>query len=178
MTPWSFALVFAGALRTLVLPFEDLSDDRSQDWKGSVFEEALSSHLESAGIAVVDVPARNRQLREKGFAPGDAITRASAIVLAKDLGADRLVVGEFRPIEGKIEVVARLIDLTKGSTIGVVEDYGDAGEVSHLANLVAKNIFRLERDDVPSSFETERARREKISIAALEAGALARTAPD
>ncbi len=178
MTPWSLALVLASGLRTLVLPFENLSEDRALDWKGSAFEEAISSHLASAGLDVVDLGARNRQLLEKGLTPGEPITRASAIVLAKDLGADRLVLGEFRPVTDRIEVTARLIDLNRGATVGVVDDFGESGKLSRLANQIAKNLFRLERDQAPPSYEAEAERRLKIAPAALEAAALARTEGD
>ena len=173
-TPWSLALVLAGGLRTLVLPFENLSEDRTQDWKGSAFEEAVSSHLESAGFEVVELASRNRQLLEKGFVPGEPLTRASAIVLAKDLGAERLILGEFRPHGDRTEVTARLIDLTRGATVGVVDDFGESGKLSRLANQIAKNLFRLERDQAPPSFDAEAERRQKIPPAALEASALAR----
>jgi tetratricopeptide (TPR) repeat protein len=178
LTPWSLALVLAGSLRTLVLPFENLSEDPSQSWRGSAFEEAISSHLESAGFEVVDLEARNRQLLEKGFALGEPITRASAIVLAKDLGADRVVLGEFRPLEGRIEATARLIDLTKGATVGVVDDFSEQKVFARLLNQIAKNLFRLERDQVPPGFDAEAERRAKIPPAALEASALARVASD
>jgi tetratricopeptide (TPR) repeat protein len=177
-TPWSLALVLAGGLRTLVLPFENLSDDAAQNWKGSAFEEAVSSHLESAGFDVVGLASRNRQLLEKGFALGEPVTRASAIVLAKDLGADRLVLGEFRDVEDRIEVTSRLIDLNRGATLGVVDDFGDSKKLSRLANQIAKNLFRLERDRAPSSFDAEAERRLKIPPAALEASARARTETD
>jgi tetratricopeptide (TPR) repeat protein len=175
---WSLALVLAIGPRTLVLPFENLSEDRAQDWKGSAFEEAVGSHFESAGLDVVELEARNRQLLEKGLNPRQPITRASAIVLAKDLGADRLVLGEFRPIENRIEVKARLIDLNRGAAIGVIDDFGEAAKLSRLANLVAKNLFRLERDQAPSSYDSEAERRLAIAPVALEAAALARTETD
>jgi len=178
LTPWSLALVLSGSLRTLVLPFENLGEDPTQNWKGSAFEEAVSSHLESAGFDVVDLASRNRQLLEKGLALGEPITRASAIVLAKDLGADRVVLGEFRPGDDRIEVTARIIDLTRGATVGVVDDFGDQKAFSRLANQIVKNLFRLERDQVPPSFDAEAERRVKIPAAALEASALARTQSD
>jgi tetratricopeptide (TPR) repeat protein len=161
-----------------VLPFENLAEDRAQDWRGSAFEEAVSSHLESAGFDVVDLTSRNRQILEKGFTLGEPITRASAIVLAKDLGADRVVLGEFRPAGERIEVSARLIDLTRGATVGVVDDFGDQKAFSRLANQIAKNLFRIERDQVPSSFDAEAERRRKIPPAALESSARARLASD
>lgn len=178
MTSWSLALVLAAGVRTLVLPFENLSSDGTPKWVGSALEEAVSSHLEAAGLDVVDVLSRNGQLLEKDLVPGEPLTRASAIVLARDLGADRLVLGELRPGGDRIEVTARLIDLTRGATVGVVDDFGEPGKLSRLANQIVKNLFRLERDDPPSSFEEEAERRSKIPPAALEAAALARIETD
>lgn len=175
------ALVLAG-IRTLVLPFENLAENPTQDWRGSAFEESISSHLESMGMDVVDVASRNRQLREKGFVPEEAVTRASAIVLAKDLGCDRLILGTFHPgsegDEKRIDVTARLVDLNKGTTLGVVQDHGSTDSFLRLTNQVAKNILRLERDDAPAAFDTEAERREKILPEALEASARARLSFD
>jgi tetratricopeptide (TPR) repeat protein len=175
---WSLALVLAAGVRTLVLPFENLSQDRGQDWKGSAFEEAVTSHLEAAGFDVVDLEARNLQILEKGFAPGEPLTRASAIVLAKDLGAERLVLGEFRPEGDRIEVRARIIDLSRGAVVGVVDDFGESKALSKLSNQIAKNLFRLERDQTPPSFDAEAERRLKVPPAALESSALARIETD
>jgi tetratricopeptide (TPR) repeat protein len=178
LTPWSFALLFAAGFRTLVLPFENLDPDPSQDWRGSALEEAVSAHLFAAGHDVVDFVSRNRQLRDKGFAPSEPISRASAIVLAKDLGAERIVLGEFRVAEDQIDVTARVVDLTKGSTLGVIEDRGKAGAFGRLTQQVAKNVFRLERDGPPPGFVREAERRAKIPVGALETSARARMSFD
>jgi tetratricopeptide (TPR) repeat protein/TolB-like protein len=175
---WSLALVLAAGVRTLVLPFENLSQDHDHDWRGSAFEESISSQLASAGYDVVDLKSRNRQLQEKGLGAGEPITRASAIVLAKDLGADRVVLGSFRTREDRLEVTARWIDLTRGATIGVVDDYGKVDRVYELTNQVAKNLFRLEVDEVPPGFDSCAGRRKKIPPAALEASARARASFD
>lgn len=178
MTSWSLALVLAAGVRTLVLPFENLSQDRDHDWRGSVFEESISSHLASAGYDVVDLKSRNRQLLEKGLGAGEAITRASAIVLAKDLGADRVVLGTFQSRDDRLEVTARWIDLNKGATLGVIDDYGNVERIYDLSSQVAKNLFRLERDEVPTGFDACAGRRKKIPPAALEASARARASFD
>jgi tetratricopeptide (TPR) repeat protein/TolB-like protein len=178
LTAWSLVLALAASARTLVLPFEDLSSDPAHRWEGSALEEAISSHLQSAGIDVVDFVSRNRQLRDKGFQAGEPVTRASAIVLAKDLGAERLVLGTLRHADGRVEVEARLIDLVKGSTIGVVADRGSPDALARLSNQVAKNLFRLERDAPPPGFADSAERRERIHAGALAESARARVSFD
>ena len=177
MNSWSLLLIAAG-FRTLVLPFENVGTDRAQDWKGSAFEEAISSHFESAGHEVVDLQTRNRTLIELGFVPGEPVSRATAIILAKELDAQRLVVGVFRPTEERLDVEARVVDLVRGATVGIVQDYAPSDELAPLSNQVAKNLFRLEAYSAPAGFEDRAKRRAKLSLAALEESALARVSAD
>ena len=177
MNSWSLLLLAAG-VRTLVLPFENVGTDPAQDWMGSAFEEAISTHFESAGHEIVDLQTRNRALLELGFVPGQPVSRATAIVLGKELKAQRLVVGAFRPAEERLDVQARVVDLERGATVGIVEDYAPGDELAPLSNQVAKNLFRLEAHSTPSGFEDRAKRRAKLSLPALEESALARVSAD
>jgi len=171
-------LLIAFGFRTLVLPFENVGTDSAQDWKGSAFEEAVSTHFALAGHEIVDLQTRNRTLIELGFVPGEPISRASAIILGKELDAQRLVVGTFRPTEGRLDVEARLIDLERGAIVGIVQDYAPSDELAPLSNQVAKNLFRLEAHSAPPGFEDRARRRVKLTLAALEECALARVSTD
>ena len=157
-----------------MLPFENVGGEPSENWKGSAFEEAISSHFESAGYDIVDLETRNRRLMELGFDPFEPVSRATAIGLGKDVAAQRLIVGSFRTIENRIDVEARLVDLKRIATIGIVDDFGKAGDVAKLSNQIAKNLFRLERDRAPSGFDERAQTRERLGVAALEASAKAR----
>ena len=173
LTPWSLLFLVA-SVRTLVLPFENVGGEPSENWKGSAFEEAIAGHFESAGYGVVDVETRNRRLMELGFDPGEPVSRATAIGLGKDLAAQRLIVGSFRTIENRIDVEARVVDLERVATIGIVDDFGETEDVAKLSNQIAKNLFRLERDRAPSGFDERAQTRERLAAAALEASAKAR----
>ena len=177
LNSWSLLLIAAG-FRTLVLPFENVGTDPAQDWKGSAFEEAISTHFELAGYEVVDLHLRNRALIELGFVPGEPVSRATAIILGKELHAQRLVVGAFRPTEERLDVEARVVDLVRGATVGIVEDYAPSDELAPFSNQVAKNLFRLEAHSAPAGFEDRAKRRAKLSLAALEESALARVSAD
>ena len=173
LTLWSLLLLVA-SVRTLVLPFENVGGEPSENWKGSAFEEAIAAHFESAGYSVVDLETRNRRLMELGFYPGEPVSRATAIGLGKDLAAQRLIVGSFRNIENRIDVEARVVDLERVATIGIVDDFGEVEDVAKLSNQIAKNLFRLERDRAPSGFDERARTRERLAVAALEASAKAR----
>jgi tetratricopeptide (TPR) repeat protein len=162
----------------LVLPFENVGVERADDWKGSAFEETISAHFESAGYDVVDPQTRNLSLVELGFVPGEPISRATAIVLGKELDAQRLVVGAFRASADRLDVDARVVDLELGATVGVVDDYARGDELARLSNQLAKNLFRLEAHAAPPGFDKRAKRRETLSLAALEASALARVSAD
>ncbi|TDI41083.1 MAG: tetratricopeptide repeat protein [Acidobacteria bacterium] len=173
LTPWSLLLLVA-SVRWLVLPFENVGGEPSLNWKGSSFEEAISSHFEAAGYDVVDLETRNRRLMELGFDPAEPVSRATAIGLGKDVAAQRLIVGFFSTIENRIDVEARVVDLERVATIGIVDDFGEADDVAKLSNQIAKNLFRLERDRAPSGFDERAQTRERLAVAALEASAKAR----
>ncbi|HSF19504.1 MAG TPA: FlgO family outer membrane protein [Vicinamibacteria bacterium] len=174
----SLALLLGPLIRAVVLPFDNLSQEASPDWRGSVFEEAISSHFVAAGLDVVDVLDRNRHLDEVGIVPGDPITRATAIVIARELDAERVVMGTYVSSGDELEVEARLVDLNRGATVGIVEDFGAVGDLGPLASLVAKNLLRLEGGAVPPGFDEVAKRRAVIPLTALEAGARARVALD
>ncbi len=177
MSPSSLLLLAAG-LRTLILPFDNVAENGAYDWKGSAFEETLSAHLDAAGHDVVDPVERNRALEELGFTVGEPLSRASAITLGRKLAAQRLVLGEYQESDWRLDVEARVIDLERGSTLGVIQDYASSDALSMLSNQVAKNVFRLESGEPPPGFDTLAARRLGISSAALEASARARLSVD
>jgi len=172
------ALLLAAGLRTLVLPFENAAEESSHDWKGSAFEEAIASQFDAAGYDVIDPVARNRAFAELGFSPSEPVSRATAITLGRRLAAQRLVLGAFRVSDWRIDVEARVIDLERGVIVGIVHDFASADALLLLSNQVAKNVFRLERDDVPPGFRRHAERRLTIPPGALEASARARLSSD
>jgi tetratricopeptide (TPR) repeat protein len=148
------------------------------NWKGSLIEETVSIQLAAAGHDVVDVERRNDSLAEWGFEPGESVSRATALLIAEELAADRLVIGSFGAIDGSLHVSASLIDVGDGSTKGVLSDHAPEGRLTSLANQIAKNFFRLEGDDVPVSFDTSTMRRVALPLGALQASARARLIVD
>lgn len=176
MSVWSLLVV--ASLRTLVLPFENVSNDPVPDWRGSAFEEAIATHLEAAGHDVVTPTDRNEALIAMGFAPGEAVSRATAILLGAQLGAQRLVIGSFQVELPRIDVEARVIDITRGATVGVIQDYAEDEALASLASQIAKNLFRLEAPRAPDGFAARAEMRSDFSRSALEASARARTLDD
>ncbi len=68
-------------------------------------------------------------LTAKGFSPGEPVTRATVIVMGRELGAARALVGSYQVGEGRIEVNLKVIDLDRGAIVGVIEDHDDLEEL-------------------------------------------------
>lgn len=166
----------------VVLPFDVRATDGDSDasWKGVMIEEAVSAHFEAAGLNVIGPFEKNRLLEDIGVVPGEPVSPATALLIARELRARRLVFGTLTlpPDAGEVEVQASLVDVDSGATLGVVDDYGPANELPGLASLLAKNLIRVGRDGVPPGFEACAARRARIPLEALEAGARARITTD
>jgi tetratricopeptide (TPR) repeat protein len=167
-------LAVMGVLRTLVMPLDDLSPQQTHGWIGEGFAEALEAHLQSAGEEVVGLEELHRVLIAKGFSPGEPVTRATVIVMGRELGAARALVGSYRVGEGRMEVNLKIIDLDRGAIVGVIEDHDDLEALLDLENRLAMNLFRLESDVVPASFEETSVRRRQLTLEAHEKLARAR----
>ena len=163
-----------GVLRTLVMPLDDLSSPQTHRWIGEGFAEALEAHLRSAGNEVVGLEELHGALTAKGFSPGEPVSRATVIVMGRELGAARALVGSYQVVDGRIEVNLKVVDLDRGAIVGVIEDHDDLEELLELENRLAMNLFRLESDIVPAVFEKTSARRRKLPLGAHEKLARAR----
>jgi tetratricopeptide (TPR) repeat protein len=126
----------------------------------------------------VGIVELHRHLGEKGLSAGSPLTHATVIVVGRELGASRAVVGSYRVEERRADVTAKIIDLDKGAIIGVIEDYGELEKLLELENQVAKNLIRLEGDPVPDSFEQSAVRRAAVPLEAHENLARARMETD
>ncbi|MCZ6833373.1 MAG: tetratricopeptide repeat protein [Acidobacteria bacterium] len=90
----SSAGVMAGD-RYVVLPFTNQTREDSLYWMGEAMAIGLTDHLLAAGVAGVSPQRRRDGLVEIGLDSREPVTLASAILLARRLGADRIVVGQY-----------------------------------------------------------------------------------
>ena len=75
------------------MPFDDLSPEQDRAWIGQAFAETTAAHLGDAGRNVVSLTELERKLEEKGITAGASVTTATVIVIGRELGATRAVVG-------------------------------------------------------------------------------------
>jgi len=168
--PLSLALALAASPnKTLVAPFDNLSPQGTQGWIGESIAETLTAHFRLAGQEVVSSAERRQSLREKGVDPDEPSTLAMLTEVAVELDSERIILGSFRSEEDELEVVARIVDVASGRTVGFVDDHGKVDDLARIENQLAKNILRLEGRPVPADFPQAAARREAVSFEAYEA---------
>jgi Flp pilus assembly protein TadD/TolB-like protein len=108
--------------RVLVLPFENLSEASLYNWLGEAMTLALSDLLSFAQVPVISLAERRAAYQRMGFATATMLSRASALRIAREIGAQVLVWGAYEVIGNKsderVQITARLIHVQEGRVIG------------------------------------------------------------
>jgi eukaryotic-like serine/threonine-protein kinase len=109
----------------LILPFDNLRQDRSVDWlrDGSVSMLALNLSQWN-DLTVVDHERLHDLLVRHGLKPGDDIGLDMARRLAREAGVWTVVLGDFTPAGDSLHLAARMFDVASGKRVDVarVED--------------------------------------------------------
>ena len=150
------------------MPFDNLSPEGTNGWVGDAIAGSLSSHLGLVGYDVVSPEDWKDFLRQKGIESGTPLTLAVLMEIGGEVGADRVVRGTFRDAGGRLDVTAQVIDVATGNKVGVIEDYGQLGDLVELENHLAKNLLRLEGGQLPEAHGLAVARRKGLSVEAYE----------
>ncbi len=115
-------------LSMLVLPFENLRDDRSVDWlrEGSV--SMLSLNLSQWNdLTIVDHARLHDLLARHRLAAGDQIGLDLARRLAREAGVWTVVLGDFTQAGDSMHLVARMYDVASGKRVDVARVDDRAG---------------------------------------------------
>ncbi len=101
-----------------VLPFENIAEDASLTWLSSGLALAIGESARGWGARVMDPDERDVFLEANGLPAGATLTLASMIDLGRkmrhrpaNVRPDRIVLGRFDVIEGRILIEARTLDL-------------------------------------------------------------------
>src|SRR2546426_9484697 len=100
----------------LVFPFENVTNDRSLDWIGEGISELIIQRLQpEPGAFTFAREERLAAFEKLGIPEPVAVSRATALKLGWDLGADHLVTGRFARTADNFQIVARVVDLEAGA---------------------------------------------------------------
>lgn len=142
----------ADSSTVLVFPFENLSNDRSLDWIGEGISELIIERLQpEPGVYVYSREERTSAYEKLGVPENAVISRATALKLGWDKGADNIVTGTFSGTPGAFQIVARLVDMEAGSAteINVV------GKLEDVIPLTMSSTWRLLKKIVPGTASPE-----------------------
>ncbi len=151
----------------LVLPFENRTGDKAQDWMGAAFPDVLNRRLNSAGFLTINRGDRLYAFDHLGLPLNLEPTRATAIRIAQTLDADFVVFGHYgtgpdrgaasgsnsdlaagaAPGARAIMAHAEILDMT-GLRLGApMEQQGDA---EHLVQTINRLAWKVTKQLDPS----------------------------
>ena len=129
----------------LLLPFENLQQDRTLAWLGDGSVSMLGFNLAQwTDLTVVEHDRLHDLLTRHGIAPGDAIGLEMARRMARDAGVWTVVRGEFSWAGDTLRLVARVYDVASGERVHVARVDGRPGEdVRPLFDALAARLLDL-----------------------------------
>jgi tetratricopeptide (TPR) repeat protein/TolB-like protein len=132
----------AEAKTLLVLPFENQTDDRNMDWLGEGITQLIADRLSgNSDVYVFDRDERLAAYGRMGIPETVSISRASAVKLGWELGADAIVSGRMTGTHENFIIEARVIDL---ASLRLGEEYKVTGildDVIQMTGTLSGEIF-------------------------------------
>jgi len=134
--------VHADSSTVLVFSFENLSVDRSLDWIGEGISELIIARLQpEPGVHVFPREERLAAFERLSIPETAVLSRATALKLGWDAGADIVVTGSFYGNADDFHIAARLVDMEAGSSIELKAD-GKLQDVIPLTTTLAWNLLK------------------------------------
>jgi eukaryotic-like serine/threonine-protein kinase len=129
----------------LVLPFDNLRDDRSVDWLRDGSVSMLGLNLSQWNdLTVVDHERLHDLLSRHRLRVGDDIGLDMARRLAREAGVWTVVLGDFTPAGDSLHLVARVFDVASGKRVDVARvDDRTGSDVRPLFDQLAAKLLDL-----------------------------------
>jgi serine/threonine-protein kinase len=129
----------------LVLPFDNLRDERSVDWLRDGSVSMLGLNLSQWNdLTVVDHERLHDLLAKHRLKVGDNIGFDMARRLAREAGVWTVVLGDFTPAGDSLHLTARVFDVASGKRVDVAQVDGRAGpDVRPLFDDLAAKLLDL-----------------------------------
>ena len=131
----------ADATTVLVFPFENASNDRTLDWIGEGVSELMIERLQpESGAYMFTRDERLAAFEKLGIPETTVVTRATALKLGWEMGADHIVTGRFSGDSENFQLSARLIDMGTGSAVEI-STQGKLDEIIPLSTSLAWQVL-------------------------------------
>jgi hypothetical protein len=134
-----------GPFSVVIWDLDDtVSRDMSQPELGELLATRVAETIQKSGAYTViereKLTAVQRELRLGSAATTDTATR---LRLSKTLGAQRMVMGGYRAVEGKMQLELRMVDVETGKTIKTSEEEAPASSITSWLDAVQKAAAAL-----------------------------------
>lgn len=154
----------------VVLPYFNLTKNKSMDWVGESVSESLNEALGSAGVLVVDREERDEILRRLAVKRYARLTQGSVMEIAMSLDADLVVWGEIQaPAQGAVSAVTRVANLKLVKRFPAQEDKAVLEELSNLESRAAWRVLETLRPGTAGSEMEYLTKHPPVRFEALEA---------
>jgi tetratricopeptide (TPR) repeat protein/TolB-like protein len=137
----------------LVFAFENQTDDRNIDWIGAGLSEFVVERLTAErDLYVFNRDERTTAYGRMGIPESVAVTRATAMSIGWDTGADFVVIGRIYGTHEDFRIEARILNLQNSSSgLNVIIN----GDLQNLIPMASSLSFKLARQLVPESATPE-----------------------
>jgi len=136
----------------LAFPFENGTNDRSLDWIGEGISELIIERLQpEPGVFIFAREERVAAFEKLAIPETTAVSRATALKLGWDMGADHLVTGRFAGTAQHFQIIARIIDLEAGAASEVAVE----GRLEDVLPLSMSVAWRILNKAVPGTASPE-----------------------
>jgi Flp pilus assembly protein TadD/TolB-like protein len=147
--------VLTGIIISIILafPFENSTNDRNLDWIGEGITELIVERLRpEAGLAVYTRDERLAGFEKAGIPETTVVSRATALKLGWEAGADHLVVGRFSGTPDNFQITARIVDL---ETSASSPEFRMSGKLEDIIAMVDSLSWQLLKAIHPGSARSE-----------------------
>ena len=142
----------ADSTTVLVFPFENASNDRTLDWIGEGVAELIIERLQpEAGLYIFPREERLAAFEKLGIPETTLVSRATALKLGWDVGADVVVTGRFSGTPDNFQIAARVADMESSSAREITAE----GKLQDVIPLSMSVAFQLLKKVVPDTASPE-----------------------
>lgn len=141
--------VHADTASVLVFSFENQTDDRNIDWIGPGLSELVIERLSAErGLYVFTRDERTTAYERMGIPESVSVSRATAMSIGWDTGADAVVIGKIYGTHEDFRIEAHIVNLDGASSS---PDVIVSGELQNVVPMATTLSFRLARQLVPET---------------------------
>src|SRR5262245_10703006 len=123
--------------RTLVMPFENVTRDRSIVWLGEASSVLLADYLNALGVNAIRREERREAFDRLQVPPAAVLSDATVIRIGELVGAAEVIVGTLEMAESQLVVHARTIALEPGRIRSVAVERGALADLFDVFERVA-----------------------------------------